>query len=93
MMLALPTHPQALLSRQRPAQKEGTTLGVRRAAQDRLLSPCRSERRTECKSTRVRTFNRGCPSVCWPLRALDASVSGCLPVLLLPLLGLGAVYS
>ena len=93
MVCALPTHPQALLSRQRPAQKEGTTLGVSRAAQDRLLSPCRRDRRAECKCTKARTFSRGCPSVCWALRALDASVSGCLPVLLLPLLGLGAVYS
>lgn len=41
----------------------------------------------------MRTFKRGCPSVCWPLRALPASVSDCLPVLPLRLLGLGAVYS
>lgn len=92
-MLALPTHSQALWSRQRPAQKEGTTLGVSRAPQDRLLSPCSGDMQARCKPTRARTFSRGCPSVCWALRALDASVSGCLPVLLLPLLGLGAVYS
>ena len=46
-----------------------------------------------CQSVEVRAFRRGCPSVCCPLWALAASVSDCLPALLLPLLGLGAVYS
>lgn len=48
---------------------------------------------TSGASHNLRTFSSGCPSVCWPLPALEASVSGCLPALLLPLLGVGAVYS